>query len=89
MTGDLAEARLKLARDLAPFLGAAILAWVAIVVSSPVEWAQYVASIALAGVAAVLTLLRLRITGPHGSGSCRRHWSFWPQSGCFATRPGA
>ena len=59
MTRDLAEARFKLARDLAPFLGAAMLAWVAIVASSDVVLTQYVASLALVAAAAALALMRL------------------------------
>ena len=59
MTRDLAEARLKLAGDLAPFLGAAMLAWVAIVASSDVVLTQYVASLALVAAAATLALMRL------------------------------
>ena len=58
MTRDLAEARPKLAHDLAPFLGAALLAWAAILISSRVEWAQYVVSAVLVGVAGGLALLR-------------------------------
>jgi diguanylate cyclase (GGDEF)-like protein len=59
MVPNLDTARLRLVRELAPFAGASLLAWAAIVVSSPIEPLEYLASVALLGVAGGLALLRL------------------------------
>jgi diguanylate cyclase (GGDEF)-like protein len=59
MSRVLDTARLKLARELAPFMGAAVLAWVAIAVSSPIKPFQYFVSAMLLAAATGLALLRL------------------------------
>ncbi len=47
MKPDAVDARLTLAKGLGPFLGAAVLAWAAMAVTSSVHWTQYAISIAL------------------------------------------
>jgi diguanylate cyclase (GGDEF)-like protein len=49
----------RTARHMAPFLGASLLAWIAVPVGSPMHWGTYAASVALAILAGVLGIVTL------------------------------
>jgi diguanylate cyclase (GGDEF)-like protein len=49
----------RTARHMAPFLGASLLAWIAVPVGSPMHWGIYAASAAMATLAGLLGIVRL------------------------------